>query len=127
MKWNDSASKFELNRKHAYCYQIQGTLFICKGQFCDFIVWTNNNLYIDRISFNENELHNEIMPKLKEFYFCQYLPYYLEIVNDYDDFSGISKDFYNNKIIKDLNENNKLIKFYEYRINQYCLIIWKSC
>ncbi len=38
-----------LKADHAYYYQVQAQMFICKASYCDFVVYTNNDLAIVRV------------------------------------------------------------------------------
>ena len=37
---------FVLNTTHSYYYQVQAQIKICKANFCDFVVWNENDLFI---------------------------------------------------------------------------------
>lgn len=58
----------ELKDSHAYYAQVQGQLAITGGQFCDFVVYTTKDLFIQRIIFDEQFWVNELLPKLTDFY-----------------------------------------------------------
>ena len=45
--------KYQLKRNHEYYYQCQLQLFVTGHSFCDFIVWTEQELHIERIIPNE--------------------------------------------------------------------------
>ena len=45
---NDGTS-LRLNKKHPYYYQVQAQIFICDVEYCDFIVWTERDIHIERI------------------------------------------------------------------------------
>ena len=38
-----------LKQTHAYYYQVQAQMKLCKGLYCDFVVWTENDIVIQRI------------------------------------------------------------------------------
>ena len=58
----------ELKTSHIYYAQVQGQLAITERQFCDFIVYTTKELYIQRIPFDEDFWFRELLPKLTDFY-----------------------------------------------------------
>jgi len=58
---------FQLKRTHNYYYQITGQLALTGAQFCDFIVWTEVDMYIERIHL-DRELLEDMLKKLIHFY-----------------------------------------------------------
>lgn len=60
-----------LSQSHQYYDQVQAQLSICKVQYCDFICWTTQGIFIERIFQDENYL-SERIPALKNF-FCNYI------------------------------------------------------
>ena len=44
--------KLELSHSHAYYLQIQGQLALCQKPHCDFIVWTEQDLFVERINLD---------------------------------------------------------------------------
>lgn len=68
---------YSLDKKSEYYYQIQGCLNILGLDFCDFAVYTEKDMYIQRIVIDE-KFFEEMLAKLKEFYFRFYLPYNAE-------------------------------------------------
>ena len=65
--------RLTLNHSHPYYYQIQATMFCTKRTWCDFVVRTNKDLYIERLSYRE-EFWKVVLPKLRSFYFDAILP-----------------------------------------------------
>ncbi|KAI4463425.1 exonuclease phage-type/recb c-terminal domain-containing protein [Holotrichia oblita] len=74
--------KITLNRNHAYYYQVQAQIFVSELQYCDFVIWTPNIFFKERILPNfefweENykiavKFHKFIiMPELLGRYFTQ--------------------------------------------------------
>ena len=45
--------KYQLKRDHAYYYQCQLQLFVTGHSFCDFVIWTKEELHIERITLDE--------------------------------------------------------------------------
>lgn len=46
-------AKFSLDRKHIYYYQIQLQMFITKAKYCDFVIWSTKDLFVERIIFDK--------------------------------------------------------------------------
>lgn len=46
-------NKLCLDSKHSYYYQIQMQMALCGYNYCDFIIWTRNDIEILRIPFND--------------------------------------------------------------------------
>ena len=42
-------SEIKVDKKHPYYAQIQTQIHVCEKQYCDFIVWTEADLHIERI------------------------------------------------------------------------------
>ena len=42
--------KWTLARDHAYYYQVQTQLGVCKLSYCDFVVWTEKGIAMERIA-----------------------------------------------------------------------------
>ena len=51
-------NEVKLNHNHAYYYQIQGTMALVGVEWCDFIVWTINDMTVERIPFNRTFWHS---------------------------------------------------------------------
>ncbi|CAC5423118.1 unnamed protein product [Mytilus coruscus] len=77
LEWGPTGS--QLKRHHKYYAQVQGEMAIMGLPWCDFVVWTNaskNNIFIERICFDE-AFCNDMLPKLLEFYMkCIYSKIY---------------------------------------------------
>ncbi|KAJ4937914.1 hypothetical protein JOQ06_002543 [Pogonophryne albipinna] len=39
----------KLDRRHAYYHQVQAQLHVVDVDYCDFVVWTKNDLFVERI------------------------------------------------------------------------------
>ena len=61
----------KLSREHKYFYQVQGQLAICDMSYCDFVCWTEKDIFIERISKDETFI-SRVFPTLTNF-FCKYL------------------------------------------------------
>ena len=68
-----------LKRDHFYYDQVQGQLAVSGLQWCDFVVFTNVGINIERINFNEEYWRQTLFPKLTEFYFNHGLPYLVKV------------------------------------------------
>lgn len=69
----DENGRFSLSRNHPYYNQVQGQLFITNRKFCCFAIWTPMGLVYERIK-PDHQLWETMLPKLKSFYFENYLP-----------------------------------------------------
>ena len=52
----------------SYYYQITGQLALNGAQCCDFVVWTEIDVHIERLAFDATPW-NEMRPKLEHFYY----------------------------------------------------------
>ena len=64
---NEEDGKLKLSHNHAYYLQIQGQLILCQKPYCDFIVWTECDLFVERIN-SDNEAFQGIKPSLDNFF-----------------------------------------------------------
>ena len=64
----DTASGLELDRNHDYYMQVQGQLFICNYNYCDFVCWSPKGMHIERIQ-QDPSIFLSIVPKLCKFFF----------------------------------------------------------
>ena len=62
-----------LKKNHHYYYQVQGQMAICSKKWCDFVVFTNTGISIERIEFSEG-FWKDMVSKLKTFYVHSVLP-----------------------------------------------------
>ncbi|KAL9950729.1 hypothetical protein ACROYT_G043277 [Oculina patagonica] len=61
--------RYQLKRSHQYYYQVQLQLLCSTLKYIDFVVWTQNGLFIERI-FPDKTFWNQNVPKLKESSLC---------------------------------------------------------
>ena len=66
--------KITLKQNHAYFYQIQGAMATLQLQWCDFVVYTSKDLFVERITFNSSFWEKSLVPELTRFYFEFVLP-----------------------------------------------------
>ena len=64
---------FTLRQSHAYYYQVQHSLLVAGLRWADFVVWSPQELFIERIPVNDT-LHNRMLDKLRIFYRQNLLP-----------------------------------------------------
>ncbi|KAL1447539.1 hypothetical protein MTO96_044255, partial [Rhipicephalus appendiculatus] len=64
---SDAEGLFKLQSSHAYYYQIQTQMTVCKVEFCDFVVWGPNVLHIERVRRDEQFCIN-IFARARQFF-----------------------------------------------------------
>lgn len=69
----DSEGKLTLNRNHQYFYQVQTQLGVCKLESAHFVVWTEKDLHVEQISFDE-EFWGMICQKSKNIFDTAIMP-----------------------------------------------------
>ena len=62
-----------LKETDAYFYQVQAQLNICEVEYGDFVAWTENGIYVERISVQQ-EFFIETVQKIENFYNYSILP-----------------------------------------------------
>ncbi len=65
--------KFQLKRNHSYYYQCQLQIFVTRRSFCDFVVWSNNELHTERITLDDTLIQSAI-PTAEKFWRLCVLP-----------------------------------------------------
>ena len=58
----------QLKESHAYFSQVQGQIAIGCRPWCNFVIYTNKIISVERISFNESFWNDKLLPKLILFY-----------------------------------------------------------
>ena len=66
----------ELSKSHNYFYQIQGQLLVTGMPFCEFIVFSNADIFVQRI-MPDNEVMQSILKKMADFYISDFKPFIL--------------------------------------------------
>ncbi|XP_050525488.1 uncharacterized protein LOC126896599 [Daktulosphaira vitifoliae] len=79
-----NTDKILLKHNSYVYYQIQGQLHIAKKTNCYLVVWTNYDIYIERIPKNDDFWNKKIVKKLTNFYMDFMVPKIIEIENDYE-------------------------------------------
>lgn len=67
-----------LKKGHAYYYQVQGQLLVSGMQWCDFMLWAQEDYFVQRI-YSDTSVHKFIREKVDYFYFYTYMPKYLSM------------------------------------------------
>ena len=65
--------KWILKRNHAYHYQIQLQLEVCKLSYCDFVVWTEKEFVVERITA-VNQFFSSVIDTVQYFFLFGILP-----------------------------------------------------
>ena len=66
-----------LSIEHDYYLQVQGQLFLCDYQCCDFVRWTPKGIYLERI-LRDSSVFLAIEPKLRQFFLQCIIPHIRE-------------------------------------------------
>ena len=64
----DGGTRLCLQKNHVYYSQVQGQMGVTKRKWCDFIVYTEKGLSVERIEFDSDFWEKELLPKLTDFY-----------------------------------------------------------
>ena len=64
-----------LKRDHEYNAQVQGQMAVCHLKWCDFVVYTNKGMSVERIYFDGDFWTNMLYPKLTDLYFNHAISY----------------------------------------------------
>ena len=59
-----------LDTHHAYYFQVQAQIFICGVEYCDFVVWTTKDLFVQRILPDLEFWENAVCTTLELFNKC---------------------------------------------------------
>ena len=70
----DENDTVKLKPCHNYYYQIQGQLAILNLEWCDFIIWTNKDLHVERVKADHEFWQLQCLPKLQSYYYNVMLP-----------------------------------------------------
>ena len=75
-----SNGKVSLKKKHVYYYQLQGLMATLQLQWSDFVVFTNQDMHVERVCFDHDFWERTMLPELNSFY-CNYLSKCLNLGN----------------------------------------------
>ena len=70
---NCGSGKLRLKKLHEYYYQCQLQMFVTNRKFCDFVVWSETELHIERLTLDDAVLEKSI-PTAKKFFSGCILP-----------------------------------------------------
>ena len=62
-----------LKRNHSYYYQVQLQMLVCSLSYAEFVVWTEKDLFSERI-FKDSSFVASHIPKVKQFFIYGVLP-----------------------------------------------------
>ena len=65
--------KLKLSHNHAYYLQIQAQLTLCQRSYCDFIVWTECDVFVERVNLDAKAFE-VVKPSLDNFFKVAILP-----------------------------------------------------
>ncbi|XP_037399902.1 uncharacterized protein LOC119264966 [Pygocentrus nattereri] len=68
----------KLKKTHAYYWQIQGQLLISGLHWCDFVVWAQEDFFVERV-YMDADVQRQIPEKTDLFYFYTYMTKYLSL------------------------------------------------
>ncbi|KAK4887438.1 hypothetical protein RN001_003709 [Aquatica leii] len=68
----------QLKKNHNYYFQVQGQLNITGREYCDFVIFTENDFHVEKMFVDRHFWQETMLPKLKLFFINCMLP---EIVN----------------------------------------------
>ena len=64
---------YRLKESHAYYYQVQAQILLCKAGYCDFVVWSTKDLVVVRIKPDKTFFEDEVK-KVTEFFIHGIMP-----------------------------------------------------
>ena len=64
----DGTKQLKLKHSHVYFCQIQGQMAITERKWCDFVIYTERGINIERIEYDSDFWDNSLLPKLIRFY-----------------------------------------------------------
>ena len=73
MEKAQGAENWTLCRDHAYFYQVQAQMEVCNVQYTDFVVWTEKEVLMERISHDKGFFETQ-MPNVNHFFVYGILP-----------------------------------------------------
>ena len=64
----ESQNRLKLKRSSNYYYQVQAEMAIMGCKWCHFVVWTEVDIFVEEIAFDERLWSDIVFPKLQSFY-----------------------------------------------------------
>ena len=71
----NNLSNITLKKDHEYFAQIQGQLMVTGADFCEFIVFTSKDIFVQRILPDVTYMEDTLLPRLSEFFLKYGHPY----------------------------------------------------
>ena len=65
---SDQTKRLKLKHSHPYFCQVQGQMVITEREWCDFVIYTEKGINIERIWYDPEFWNNSLLPKLVSFY-----------------------------------------------------------
>ena len=65
---NSESPRLKLKRRHPYFCQVQGQMAITERSWCDFVIYTQKGISVERIQYDPDFWNDELLPKLTSFY-----------------------------------------------------------
>ena len=67
--------KIQLKHTDERYFQVQGQMAISKVDWCDFVVYSTKEIFVERIPFDKQSWESKMFPKLTELYLNHAVPY----------------------------------------------------
>ncbi len=65
---SDGRQTLQLRRGHRYFAQVQGQMTVGERPWCDFVVFTNKGISMERVAFDEDYWQQTLLPALEAFF-----------------------------------------------------------
>lgn len=65
--------KLQLKRDHDHYFQVQTQMYVTEYAYADYVVWTNQGLFVERVTF-DIDLIDRVVTKVKDFFKFNVLP-----------------------------------------------------
>ena len=65
--------KWSLKEDHPFFYQVQTQLHVCRLSYCNFVIWSNDEIIVERIEANEIYF-DSLISNVKDFFIYGILP-----------------------------------------------------
>ena len=64
----DGNQTLKLRQNHRYFAQVQGQMAVGQRPWCDFVIFTNKGISVERVPFDEYYWQHTLLPKLEDFF-----------------------------------------------------------
>ncbi len=71
----DEEGSIVLKKTHKYFFQVMGQLGVTQRKYAYFVVYTYNDLFMQKIEFDPDFFYQVMLSHLNDFYDQLYLPY----------------------------------------------------